>query len=35
MNAGRVTVAFVALDDAGAIVPLHGWERATLVALMG
>ena len=35
MNADRVTVAFVALDNAGAIVPLHGWERATPVALMG
>jgi hypothetical protein len=35
MNADRVTVAFVALDNAGAIVPPHGWERATPVALMG
>jgi hypothetical protein len=29
MNADRVTVAFVALDNADAIVPPHGWERAT------
>jgi hypothetical protein len=46
MNADRTAVAFIALDHAGTIVgkahadrgppgPLHGWERATPVALIG